>query len=362
MSSFAESRIVVAGAGVLGSSIALVLAQAGARVTLADPAPLGENASGVAAGMLAPAFEAILDPVMEGRFSLLRRARELWPRFAERLGGAELGLRRSGAIWVEAGDDHAASLDAYERALAAIGAPAERLTPAKVRGRLPGVEAGFGGVWTGEDWRLSPRRTLAVLRQAAREAGADLVDQRVEGFEVGKVRLSSGIVISADAVVLATGYAAGDFAPELACLTPIKGHILGGSMVGDDDRPVVRCDGGYIVAGVDGLHIGATMETGRADAMIDPAAVTRLQGIGMRFYPALASKSLTARTGVRAATPDGLPLVGPSRMPGVYLATGARRNGWLLAPLVAEMTAAYLAGRDPGPDASLFDAGRFGRV
>ncbi|HYE45155.1 MAG TPA: FAD-dependent oxidoreductase, partial [Caulobacter sp.] len=65
------------------------------------------------------------------------------------------------------------------------------------------------------------------------------------------------------------------------------------------------------------------------------------------------------RTGIRGATPDGLPLVGPSVRPGVWLAMGARRNGWLLAPLVAAMTRAYLAGEDPGPWAPHLDARRF---
>ena len=62
---------------------------------------------------------------------------------------------------------------------------------------------------------------------------------------------------------------------------------------------------------------------------------------------------------MRAATPDGLPLVGPSARAGVWLATGARRNGWLLAPLVARMLAAYLSDRDPGPYAGLLAPRRF---
>jgi glycine oxidase len=63
--------------------------------------------------------------------------------------------------------------------------------------------------------------------------------------------------------------------------------------------------------------------------------------------------------GVRAATPDGLPLVGPSAAPGVLLAVGARRNGWLLAPLVAKVVAAYVTGRDTGRYAAQFDPRRF---
>ena len=55
-------RVLVAGAGAFGTAIALELARGGAEVVLADPAGVGDNASGAAAGMLAPAFEALLDP------------------------------------------------------------------------------------------------------------------------------------------------------------------------------------------------------------------------------------------------------------------------------------------------------------
>ena len=55
------ATVIVAGAGVLGLSTALALADAGCAVTVCDPAAEAANASGVAAGMLAPAFETVLD-------------------------------------------------------------------------------------------------------------------------------------------------------------------------------------------------------------------------------------------------------------------------------------------------------------
>jgi glycine oxidase len=101
------------------------------------------------------------------------------------------------------------------------------------------------------------------------------------------------------------------------------------------------------------------METGRDDLRVDPAATEGLRQAAIRLCPALAEARMTTEVGVRAATPDGLPLVGWSTSPGVLLAVGARRNGWLLAPLVADLVAAYLTGKDPGPDAARLDARRF---
>jgi glycine oxidase len=91
----AGARIIIVGAGVAGLCLAVTLSQAGARCVLLDPACLGDNASGVAAGMIAPAFESALDPASRGRFPLLREGRDLWPALV-----GEAGVHRSGALYV----------------------------------------------------------------------------------------------------------------------------------------------------------------------------------------------------------------------------------------------------------------------
>ena len=101
------------------------------------------------------------------------------------------------------------------------------------------------------------------------------------------------------------------------------------------------------------------MEPGRDDLAIDPFAVAALHGMASAVVPALVGGPVEARAGVRAATPDGLPLVGPTGRPGIWLAVGARRNGWLLAPLIARIMADMLAGAAPDSRAALFDPARF---
>jgi hypothetical protein len=97
-----RARVAVAGAGAIGSAVALTLARAGFDVTLFDPNRPGDNASGVAAGMLAPVAEAVFDPVSTPHLALLRRARDLWPAFAEGLDLEILrdGLRVEGDGWL----------------------------------------------------------------------------------------------------------------------------------------------------------------------------------------------------------------------------------------------------------------------
>ncbi|MGI9169957.1 MAG: FAD-dependent oxidoreductase, partial [Caulobacteraceae bacterium] len=93
-----DLRIVVAGAGAVGTTAAVLLARAGARVIVADPSGPGDSAPGSAAGMLAPAFESPVDAASPP-LSLLRRALALWPELAASMG---LAVNRSGAMAVGA--------------------------------------------------------------------------------------------------------------------------------------------------------------------------------------------------------------------------------------------------------------------
>jgi glycine oxidase len=357
MSGLSSARLIVVGAGAIGSAVAVVLAQAGARVTLIDSAAPGDNASGVAAGMLAPAFEALLDPPSRGHFALLREARALWPGFAERLGGADIGLRASGALWI----DDAAGLEARERELAGLGARCERMSRARLMAMAPDLGADAGeGLFSPEDWLLDAEQALAALAHAAALAGVETLTQTVTAIEDRAALLADGRRLVADAIVLATGAEQTALAPELVGLTAIKGHILKYPSRGlTPDGPVVRRPGGYGVIGRRITRVGATMQTGEDDRAIEPAQVVRLHALAATLFPALATVASRPAVGVRATTADGLPMVGPSRRPGVFLAVGARRNGWLLAPMVAAMTAAMLAGEDPGGWAASFDPRRF---
>src|SRR5215469_3710333 len=125
--------IVIAGSGALGAVAALVVARTGRVVTVVDPAPVGANASGVAAGMLAPAFESLFD---SGDYRMLAAARDLWPALAADIA---LPLHRQGAEAL----GEPADVERWAEALHAAGAAAEiRRT------------AALSSVFTVDDWRL----------------------------------------------------------------------------------------------------------------------------------------------------------------------------------------------------------------
>ena len=338
-------RIAIAGGGVFGLGVAASCVLSGAEVTVFDPARLGRNASGAAAGMLAPALECVLERSSKGEHQLLRRGYAAWPGFAAKLGLAQPPELKAGAIYVgtegEIADVHAG--------LAALDTRAEGLSPAEARRLQPALaDSHLNALYVGEDGRIDPQAMLRGLEQVLLDNGSQFRGEALTASAAGGF----------EAVVLAAGYQSNTWAaqaPELACLTPIKGHVLhyaGGVTSG----PVVRSRAGYAAPQTSGAVYGATMEHGRSNLELDPTLVAGLEQGAAALFPVLARTPFTARTGVRAATPDGRPMVGRSAS-GVYVATGARRNGWLLAPVVAEAMVRVLQGDAPDP---AFDPGRFG--
>jgi glycine oxidase len=337
----AAAKATVAGAGALGLSSALALADAGFAVTVCEPAPLA-GASAVAGGMLAPVFEAVLDAEAAPHFDLLLAARDLWPALEAR-GGVRLD--RAGAL--AAG--RAEWIHGLGLAITRLGLHATEIPRRAAEALAPGLAADLEGVLLNrEDWRLDSRAALLALRAAASAAGVTFTDEPVRARG------------PADLLVLATGAASDlqELAPETAALSPIKGHIVRVARP-DLTNVTVRGEGVYVTPADAELAIGATMEPGVADVRPDPTRAAPLLAKGAGLFPALGGAAHELSAGVRAATPDGLPLVGFSREPGVIVAAGARRNGWLLAPLVGRIVAALATGREPGRYASRLDPGRF---
>ncbi|MDB5459839.1 MAG: D-amino acid oxidase family protein, partial [Caulobacteraceae bacterium] len=288
-------RVVVAGAGAIGSVLALQLARQGAQVMLADPAATGDNASGVAAGMLAPAFEALLDPVSAALYPLMRAARDAWPAIVQAAPSAP-PLDRTGAMLRLTDVETGAAMLAR---LVALGGRGRLIDSAEARSLAPGLAAEGPYLFTSEDWRLEASATLLALHDAFRKAGGRRLTSAAVGFDRGMVRFEGAEAKGADLVILATGPKAGGWPDALgdAHLSPIKGQILRFPGVRQRTGPVVRGPGAYVAPGANGLVVGATMEQGRSDLAIDPEAVAQLRSAAAALFPKLADASFIAAAG-----------------------------------------------------------------
>jgi len=316
-------RVVIAGAGVFGLGTALALLDSDTEVLLLDPHSGVPNASAVAAGLLAPVGEVIFDPDVAAHYPLMVDALGLWPGFAQRA-----GLRIS--------DDGLVVPRSAQQTLVRLGCA---------------FDARGDELYLQADPRVvDPASALLSLRRAVEAGGC-----RIETRHVAEADWRT-----ADLLVLATGDGMVERLdpPELQRLTPVKGQIAVLPM-GPVSGPTVRWPGGYLAPQPGGARIGATMEVGRRDTVVEPAVVSHLISAAARHAPGIDARGAFGQAGVRMQTPDALPLVGPSALSRTLLATGARRNGWLFAPLVGRIIAAYCKGEDPGPWASALHPERF---
>ncbi len=185
---------------------------------------------------------------------------------------------------------------------------------------------------------------------------------RLDGISANTVNLAHWTMQAASIII-----ASGVWSAELEGLrpripiSPRKGQILSLAMPSGAFRRMIRWEHSYFVPRSTGeLIVGATNEDVGFESSVTPAGLGRLltdaQSISSHVgsYPILETW-----TGLRPATRDELPVLGPTAVPGVYYATGHYRNGVLLAPITATIVADLVEGRDPKIDIQPYSPSRF---
>jgi glycine oxidase len=217
-----------------------------------------------------------------------------------------------------------------------------------------------GGLLVAGDHQVDNRRLTAALLAAAERTGIALVPGSVATIVGDRdratgVRLDDGTELAAGTVLLAAGCRSGGIGgvPDDARppVRPVKGQILR-LRVPPEYRPLLSrtirgtVHGGtaYLVPRADGeLVVGATQEELGYDEQVTAGGVYGLLRDAHALVPALTETALIETlAALRPGTPDNAPIVGPSAMSGLVLATGHHRNGILLAPVTADAVATLL--------------------
>ena len=342
-------KVVVVGAGVAGLSIGWRLLQAGCTVTILDRTQPGHGATWAAAGMLGVTAE--MKDASGPLRNLAMQSNGLWPEFAaelEAVSGQSIGYLRSGALML-AGD--AAELEAMR-----LRGPV--LDAAGVGALAPMVANPAGGLWAADEAHVDSRMLGEALTDAVLKAGGVILPNEAAVAIERSVVLTPYGRHGGDAVLLAAGAWSGllDQVP----VTPVKGEIIalapprGVSLPG----PVIWGNGIYLVPRGGRLLVGATVERCGFDTATTEDAVRHLRSRAEALIPSLRDWTLADHwAGLRPATPDGLPLLGPSHRPGLFVAGGQYRNGILFAPAIARMMADIIMGH--GAVTPEFDPRRF---
>jgi glycine oxidase len=350
-------KTVVIGAGVIGLGIAWRLAQAGCRVTVYDRAEAGQGASWAAAGMLAAAVET--EPGEEQLTALTLESQRMWPEFARELeaaGGIPVGYRDEGTIVVALTRDDAEQLRFTYDFQRSLGLELAWLSGAEARRREPHLRPGIpGAVLSPGDHQVENRQLAQALAKAARQAGVVVHEHHpVREVEVvgGRAR---GVVTDSgldpcEIVVLAAGAWSREIggipAAYLPPVRPIKGQMLALHM--DPAAPLLRhvvwLPRGYLVPRSDGrLVVGGTVEERGFDNRLTAGGILALLEGAWRAVPGIEELPIAETwVGFRPGSRDDAPMLGPSGIEGLVIATGHHRNGILLTPVTAEAISAYI--------------------
>ncbi|EST21779.1 glycine oxidase ThiO [Streptomyces niveus] len=377
-----HTDVLVVGGGIIGLVTAWRAAQRGLGVAVVDPEP-GGGAALVAAGMLAAVSE--LDHGEQTLLGLNIASARLYPDFVaelESVTGRDTGYRACGTLAVALDSDDRAQLRELHALQRRSGLESEWLTGRECRRLEPMLAPGVrGGLRADGDHQIDPRRLAAALVTACERAGvvfhrAWAERLRVVGDRAAGVTLAGGpergAELDAGQVVIAGGSLSGRLAgvPDdvVAPVRPVKGQVLRltvprpyAPFLSRTLRAEVRGSHIYLVPRENGeLVLGATSEELGWDTTVTAGGVYELLRDAHELLPGITELPLTeTRAGLRPTSPDNAPLLGPTALPGLHLATGHHRNGVLLTPVTGQVMATVLTTGELPDDARPFAPGRF---
>lgn len=411
-----KTDVLIIGGGIIGTSVSRELQAAGRKVLLVDRGGIGGGCSYGNAGWVTPCFamplpqpgmffksigwllddssplhiQPQLNPVlfrwlwhfmlsmnqkkMRQSVAVLSELSKYSLNFYQELSAKKpsMSFEKRGLLLVSAlqsGIDHA-KLEMelmHER-----GIPGEFLSKEALLAKEPALKNNIlGGVFFPEEAQVEPfATTTAIAEEFERLGGRTLTNAEVYDFEVSGGRIQKVFttrgVFAADLIVLASGSWSKDLAKRLQLSLPILGG-KGYSMIVDPgarkpQHPIMIIERKIaITPRVNSIRLAGTLELVDQDMSISP---NRLNAIhqGAKEYIHLPEDSIPNEIwrGLRPCTPDGVPVIGPSKkLSNLFYCTGHQLLGLQSAPGSARLVADLILNRSPIVDPYPFRAGRF---
>lgn len=349
------SDCLVVGGGIIGLSLAYELSRRGMRVTLVEQGDWGGQASSAAAGMLAPLKEfKEPGPMLDMGMESLALYPE-WVAELEEMTGGDVQLSLEGLLTVALNEEEQQQLSAkYDWQKEAGHALHWLSQTAQVKEVEPLLtEQVQAAIYSPYEGHINNRMLLRALATACRLQGVHLLSGcvvsgiAVKGGKVVGVESSAGS-LRAQQTVITSGAWAGIMLEMLGVsvpIRPVRGQIAAVSSVGIPLRTVIFGSAGYLTPKKDGkIVLGATEDECGFQRDVTMAGLASILQGTMPYVPALHSATfLEAWGGLRPATEDGKPLIGPvPGWQGLSIAGGHFRNGILLSPITAKWMADFL--------------------
>lgn len=325
--------VVVIGAGIVGAACAWACANEGLRVAVVEADIIGGGATGAGMGHL-----VVMDD-SEAQFALTRYSRSLWQQLATELPD-DVEYEQCGTIWVAADEEEIEAVRQKKEFYETRGVAVEVLDAKALRAAEPNLREGLvGGLRVPSDAVIYAPCAARFFVERAQSRGAELYLPRVvTQITAEGVRLNDGTVIAAHRVVNAAGTWSPMLTPGLE-VKKRKGHlVITERYAGFVKHQLVEL--GYLKSAhsmtaesvafnvqprrTGQMLIGSSRQFDVEGKEVDASILRRmLERVG-EFLPGVNRLSaIRSWTGFRAATPDKLPLIGPSAgRENLFLATG----------------------------------------
>lgn len=350
--------VIIAGGGIVGAACAAACAREGMRVALIERDVLGSGATAAGMGHI-----VVMDD-SEAQFALTRYSQLLWHKLSAKL-LASCEYEPRGTLWIAADDEEMAEAERKRAFYTAREVPAVLLSSHQLAQHEPNLRSGLKGALLVPDDAVAYPPTVAFhLAHEAQQHGATLIVGRsVAQMANGEAILDDESHLRAPRLVNATGA----WSPQFGTDIPVKkrkGHlVITDRYPGFVHHQLVEL--GYLKSahsiGTDSVAfnvqprstgqvlIGSSRQYGNEDPAVDQHMLTAMLQRAALYMPSLRDMcAIRTWTGFRAATPDKLPLIGPSITDdSVWLATGHEGLGITTSLGSAELIAAAFTGKQP---------------
>jgi len=359
----------IAGGGVIGGAIALELARAGLRVAVFDRQQAGQEASWAGAGILSPAPE---NPGMVAMVPLGKASLALYPEFVgwvEEISGKSTGFRPKGTLEALFSHDTKAELSTIIALHHGLGLKAEPLRAEDARELEPALsEEVEAAVLRPEEGSVDNRALTTAILKAAERSGAEIFSgdgakaiwregNRCAGLLLQNEKVEAKWTIIAAGCFSATIEGIAPYVP----VRPAKGQMA--ALRADDLKMerVLWSERIYLVPRNDGrILAGATIEYAGFDKRTTAGGIGKILSGAIDLAPGLANARLEETwAGLRPDSPDHLPILGPTNVDGLLIATGHFRSGILLAPVTARLVREWITEQRVSADWDRFSPLRF---
>ncbi|QYD72158.1 FAD-binding oxidoreductase [Paraburkholderia edwinii] len=362
-----KADVLIVGAGIVGAACAAELAARGLRVRVLDEHGIGGGATAAGMGHIVVMHDS------PAEFALSRYSRDLWLALAPQLRERD-AFSRCGTLWVAEDDEEWQAACAMHDAFAAQGVASQLLDAAALRECEPALVHGMaGGLLIEQDSIVyAPSVTQWLLQMSPAAARIDVrLGARAVAVDTHAVTLANGERIEAAHVIVANGIGASGLVRSLP-LQPKKGHLL----ITDRYPGLIRhelLELGYIKSAhhatgtsvafnaqprpTGQLLIGSSRQFDTTDPAVEMPVLAQMLRRAARYLPQLPKlNGIRAWTGFRAATPDGLPLIGRYGVSAavapaagnsreeVWLAVGHEGLGVTTSLATAQLLAAQITG------------------